>query len=147
MYEDMALPPLSPCPHEDYATIGTQVVRRGAVSFLARTNQAARIKGEFAMVMKQDFAEQVKAQMDVWQSQIKQYQEQLDQASEQAKAEYKKAIAQMQERADEARKLFEQAQRASETAWEDVCNANQRAFAELQKGWADAVSRFGGTKE
>jgi len=109
--------------------------------------QAARIKGEFAMVMKQDFAEQVKAQMDVWQSQIKQYQEQLNQAGEQAKAEYKKAVAQMQERADEARKLLEQAQSASESAWKDVYDANQRAFAELQKGWADAVSRFGGTKK
>jgi ABC-type uncharacterized transport system auxiliary subunit len=144
MYEDMALPPLRPCPHEDYATIGIQVVRCGAVSFLARTTKQP---GESAMVMKQDFAEQVKAQVDVWQSQIKQYQEQLNQASEQAKAEYKKAIAQMQERTDEARKLFDQAQRASETAWEDVYNANQRAFAELQKGWADAISRFGGTKE
>jgi ABC-type uncharacterized transport system auxiliary subunit len=147
MYEDIALPTLRPCPHEDYATIGAQVVRCWCHLFLARTNQAARIKGEFAMVMKQDFAEQVKAQADVWQSQIKQYQEQLNQGTEQVKVEYEKAIAQMQERADEARKLFEQAQRASETAWEDVYNANQRAFAELQKGWADAISRFGGIKK
>ena len=94
------------------------------------------------MGMKQDFAEQVKAQMDVWQSQINQYQEQLSQAGEQAKVEYEKAVAQMQEKADEARKLFEQVQTANESAWMDVYNANQRAFAELQKGWADAVSRW-----
>jgi len=99
------------------------------------------------MVMKQDFAHRVKAQMDVWQGQIKDYQEQLEQAGDKAKAEYKKAVALMQKRADEARKLFEDAQSASESAWQDVQRANQKAFAQLQKGWADAVSRFGRRKK
>ena len=49
--------------------------------------------------------------------------------------------------ADEARKLFEDAQSASESAWQDVHRANQKAFAQLQKGWADAVSRFGRRKK
>ena len=30
-----------------------------------------------------------------------------------------------------------------ESAWKDMQTANQKAFAELQKGWAEALSRFG----
>jgi hypothetical protein len=33
-------------------------------------------------------------------------------------------------------------QAANETAWKDMQTATQKAFAELQKGWADALSRF-----
>jgi len=29
-----------------------------------------------------------------------------------------------------------------ESAWKDMQSANQKAFAELQKGWAEALSRF-----
>jgi hypothetical protein len=39
-------------------------------------------------------------------------------------------------------KMFEQVQAAHEIAWKDMQNANQKAFAELQKGWAEALSRF-----
>ena len=31
---------------------------------------------------------------------------------------------------------------ANEAAWKDMVSASQKAFAELQRGWADAVSRF-----
>jgi len=83
----------------------------------------------------------------VSQGKIKDYQEQLNQAGEKAKAEYIKAMAQMQEKADEARKLFEHSQSATESAWKDMYAANQKAFAELQKGWAEALSHFGATKK
>jgi hypothetical protein len=39
-------------------------------------------------------------------------------------------------------KMFEQVQAANETAWKDMQTTNQKAFAELQKGWAEALSRF-----
>jgi hypothetical protein len=29
-----------------------------------------------------------------------------------------------------------------EEAWKDMVGASQKAFVELQRGWADAVSRF-----
>jgi hypothetical protein len=48
----------------------------------------------------------------------------------------------MQTTAEEARKLAEQAGSANEGAWKDMVTASQKAFAELQRGWADAVSRF-----
>jgi hypothetical protein len=53
-------------------------------------------------------------------------------------------MEQTQAKADEARKLAEQVRSANEAAWKDMVTASQKAFAELQKGWADAVSRFYG---
>jgi cell division septum initiation protein DivIVA len=97
---------------------------------------------EVAMPLRQDFAEQVKAQTEVWRAQIKDYQEKMESAGAKAVDDYKKAIAQMQAKADEARKLAEQVQGANENAWKDMQNATSKALAELQKGWADAVSRF-----
>jgi predicted nucleotide-binding protein (sugar kinase/HSP70/actin superfamily) len=94
------------------------------------------------MSLKQSFADQVKAQSDVWKAQIKDFQEQLEQASAKGQTEYMKMVTQLEEKAAEALKMFEQVQAANETAWKDMQTANQKAFAELQKGWAEALSRF-----
>jgi hypothetical protein len=72
----------------------------------------------------------------------KDFQEQLEQASAKGQAEYMKMVTQLQEKAAEAMKMFERVQAANETAWKDMQTANQKAFAELQKGWAEALSRF-----
>jgi hypothetical protein len=45
------------------------------------------------MTLKQNFAEQLKAQSDIWRAQAKDYQEYMEQAGEQARVEYKKAMA------------------------------------------------------
>jgi uncharacterized coiled-coil DUF342 family protein len=94
------------------------------------------------MTLKQDFAEQLKAQSDIWRAQAKDYQERLQQAGEQARAEYKKAMVQMEAKIQDAAKLAEQVRGANEAAWKDMVTASQKAFAELQRGWAEAVSRF-----
>ena len=53
-------------------------------------------------------------------------------------------VAQLEEKAAEAMKMkmFERVHAAKETAWKDMQTATQKAFAELQKGWAEALSRF-----
>ena len=94
------------------------------------------------MTLKQNFAEQLKAQSDVWRAQAKDYQERMQQAGEQARAEYKKAVEQMETSIQDAAKLAEQVRNANEAAWKDMVAASQKAFAELQRGWAEAVSRF-----
>ena len=38
--------------------------------------------------------------------------------------------------------LAEKVRGANEEAWKDMVGASQKAFVELQRGWADAVSRF-----
>jgi hypothetical protein len=98
---------------------------------------------ESAMTLKQNFAEQLKAQSEVWTAQVKDYQERMEQAGEKARGEYKKAMEQMQAQAEEARKLAERVRGANEAAWNDVVTASQKTFVELQRGWAEAVSRFG----
>ena len=48
------------------------------------------------MVVKQQLADQLKAQSDIWRAQVKDYQERLEQMGEQARSEYKKTMEQMQ---------------------------------------------------
>jgi cell division septum initiation protein DivIVA len=94
------------------------------------------------MMLKQNFADQLKAQSEIWKAQVKDYQGRVEQASEQARGEYKKSMEQMQDKAEEARNLAEKVRGANEEAWKDMVGASQKAFVELQRGWADAVSRF-----
>ena len=98
------------------------------------------------MALKQDFAEQLQGQIAVWQGQIKDYQERMAQAgaqlTEQAKADYEKGLAQLQANAEEAGKLLNQARAANEAAWKDMQTASEKALAQLQQGWAEALKRF-----
>jgi hypothetical protein len=94
------------------------------------------------MPIKQHFADQLKAQSDLWAAQLKDYQEQLEQAGDKAQQDYKTAMAEMEEKTAKARQLAEKVSGASEAAWQDMLTASQKAFVELQRGWVDAVSRF-----
>ena len=69
------------------------------------------------MVAKQQLADQLKAQSEIWRAQVKDYQERLEQMGEQARSEYKKTMEQMQAKAEEAHKLAEQVRGANEAAW------------------------------
>jgi uncharacterized coiled-coil DUF342 family protein len=93
-------------------------------------------------MIKQNFADQLKAQSDVWTAQVKDYQERLEQMGEKARDDHKKAMEQMEAKAEEARKMADRVRGANEAAWKDMVNASQKAFAELQKGWAEAIARF-----
>jgi hypothetical protein len=95
------------------------------------------------MAIKQDFEKQIQNQLAVWQAQIKDYQERLKDAGAKAQADTEKSITQLQAQAEEAKKLLGQVQQASEAAWKDVHAANLKALEQLQKGWADALKRFG----
>lgn len=94
------------------------------------------------MAIKHDMAQQIEAQLKVWQGQIKDYQERLGQAGAQTKADYEKAVAQMQENADQTKRLLQQVQEANEAAWKDMQQASQQSLERLQKGWADALRHF-----
>ena len=65
------------------------------------------------MPLRQDFAEQVKAQTEVWRGQIKAYQEQMEQAGAKAMADYKKSMEQMEAKAKEARRLAQRSPAAA----------------------------------
>ena len=117
------------------------------------------------MTIKQDFTKHLESQIAVWQAQIAEHQERLKQAGAQAKADYDKgvtevqarageagakakadyeaAIKQLQASAEEASKLLGKVRKSSEHAWTDMQTASGKAFEQLQKGWADALKRFG----
>ena len=95
------------------------------------------------MSLKQDFARQIESQIAVWQAQIGDHQERLAQAGAEARANYDKAIAGMRENVEQANRLLAQSREAQEGAWKDMRAASQGALEQLQKGWADALRRFG----
>ncbi len=95
------------------------------------------------MPLKQEFAKQIEGQIAVWQAQIRDHQERLAQAGAEARANYEKAIAGMRENVEQANRLLAQANEAQEGAWKDMEVASQSALEQLQKGWADALRRFG----
>ncbi len=95
------------------------------------------------MALKQELAQQIQAQIGVWQAQIKAHQERMAQAGQEAKGNYEKAIAQLQDNAEQAQKLLRQVQDANEGAWKDMQQASLQSLERLQKGWADALARFG----
>ena len=49
----------------------------------------------------------------------------------------------MRENVERANKLLAQVREAQEGAWKDVQDASRKAFEQAQKGWADALARFG----
>ena len=57
------------------------------------------------MAMQQDMAQQIQAQIQVWQAQIKEHQERLGQAGADAKAGYEKGLAQLRANVEEANRL------------------------------------------
>jgi hypothetical protein len=95
------------------------------------------------MALKQDMARQIQAQVEVWQAQIAAHRERMAQAGQEAKANQEKAIAQLQDNAEQAQKLLRQVQDANEAAWKDMQQASLQSLERLQKGWADALKRFG----
>jgi flagellar hook-basal body complex protein FliE len=94
------------------------------------------------VALKQDFQQIVEKQLAVWQEQTKEYQERLAHASTDARAQLEKAMAGLRDNTEQAKKLLGQVQQTSEQAWKDVQGASQKAFAQLQEGWANALKRF-----
>ena len=89
-----------------------------------------------------EFADQLKAQSEIWRAQTKDYQERLEQAGEQARAEYKKAMEQMEAKSKKRSKARRAGPERQRGGLEGHGHRKPEGFAELQRGWAEAVSRF-----
>ena len=94
------------------------------------------------MAMQQDMAQQIEAQIRVWQAQIKEHQERMGQAGAEAKAGYDQGLAQLRANVEEAGTLLRQVQDSNTAAWKDMQKASLDSLERLQKGWADALRRF-----
>ena len=54
----------------------------------------------------------------------------------------RRRLAQLRDNTEQATKLLGQVQEANEAAWKDMQAASEKALAQLQQGWADALKRF-----
>ncbi len=95
------------------------------------------------MAVKQEFQKLVEGQVAVWQGQLQEYQERTAQAGAEARSNYERGLTQLRENTEQARKLASELQSANEAAWKDMQQASEKALEQLQKGWADALKRFG----
>ena len=95
------------------------------------------------MALQQDFAKLIENQTAVWQGQIKDYQERLGQVNAEGRANYEKTVVGLRENTEQSGKLLQQVREASEGAWKDIQGDTQKGFEQLQKGWAEALKRFG----
>jgi hypothetical protein len=96
-------------------------------------------------MMQFDFTRQLESQMRIWEAQVREYQAQMQSASTQMRADYEKAVAEMQKNIERAKEMLDSTKDANETAWNDIGSASLKAFEQLQKGWADALSRYKGS--
>jgi 3-methyladenine DNA glycosylase AlkC len=94
------------------------------------------------VTLKQDFQQTLEKQLAVWQEQTKEHQERLANAGTDTRAGLEKALAGLRDNTEEAKRLLGQVQGASEHAWKDMQQASQKAFAQIQEGWASALKRF-----
>jgi len=95
------------------------------------------------MAVKQEFQKLVEGQVAVWQGQLQDYQERMAQAGTEVRASHERGLASLRDNAEQAKKLLGGVQSANEAAWKDMQAASQKALEQLQKGWADALGRFG----
>ena len=93
-------------------------------------------------MMQFDFTRQLESQMRIWEAQIREYQAQMQSASTQMRADYEKSVAEMQRNIEKGQEMLKQAQSANETAWQDLSTSSLKAFEQLQKGWAEALTRY-----
>ncbi len=93
-------------------------------------------------MMQFDFARQLESQMRVWEAQIREYQAHMQNAGTQARTDYEKAVAEMQGNIDNAKDMLGKVQEANESAWNDLSSSSLKAFEQLQKGWAEALTHY-----
>ena len=93
-------------------------------------------------MMQFDFTRQLESQMRIWEAQLREYQAQMQSAATQMRADYEKAVVELQGQIDTGQEMLKQVQSANETAWNDISSASLKAFEQLQRGWAEALSRY-----
>src|SRR5262245_39895533 len=96
--------------------IGPLMRRDSEVESAARAADETLHSGGRVMGVQQDFSEQLKRQIELWQAQIKEYQAQLGEAGAKARADYESGIAQLRKNTDEAGQLLQKVQHANEAA-------------------------------
>ena len=94
------------------------------------------------MALKQEFASRSSSRLPSGRRRSKTTRNGSPRPAQQRVRRLEKSIAAMRENVEQATKLLAQARDAQENAWKDMQAASQSAFAQLQKGWADALGRF-----
>lgn len=94
------------------------------------------------MMNRDEYVRKLKAQLDQWNAEAKQWEAKAHEAQSQMKAEYEKQLAAVNARRDEALYQMKLLQNASLDAWQDMMRGTEEAWKNMSEAFNKARSHF-----
>ena len=94
------------------------------------------------MMNRDEYVQKLKAQLDQWNTEAKQWEAKAQEAQSHMKAEYEKQLAAVNARRDEALYQMKLVQNASTDAWQDMMRGADEAWKNMNEAFTKARSHF-----
>jgi len=94
------------------------------------------------MMNRDEYVRKLKAQLDQWNAEAKQWEAKAQEAQSHMKAEYEKQLAAVNARRDEALYQMKLLQNASLDAWQDMMRGTEEAWKNMSEAFNKARSHF-----
>jgi len=94
------------------------------------------------MMNRDEYVQKLKAQLDQWNTEAKQWEAKAQEAQSHMKAEYEKQLAALNARRDETLYQMKLLQNASADAWQDMMRGTDAALKSMQEAFNKARSHF-----
>jgi predicted nucleic acid-binding Zn-ribbon protein len=91
---------------------------------------------------KQDYIEKLKAQANVWRTQIAQLEARVDKAEVDAKHEYTKQLQQLQERVDQFEQKIDEIKKSSDDAYGELKVGAEQAWNDIGNAFSNALEQI-----
>jgi len=94
------------------------------------------------MTTRNDFVENVKNQIDTWNTEITKLETTVEAAQADAKAKLQEQLEEMQQQREKAVANLQEMQHASEEAWDEMRKGSEDAWSALTEAFKKAHSKF-----
>jgi len=94
------------------------------------------------MTTRNDFVENVKNQIDTWNTEITKLETTVEAAQADAKAKLQEQLEEMQQQREKAVATMQEMQHASEEAWDEMRKGSEDAWSALTEAFKKAHSKF-----
>ena len=94
------------------------------------------------MTTRDDFVENLKSQLDTWNSEIAKFEATVEAAQADAKAKLQEQLEEMHKQREKAVATLNEMQHAGEEAWEEMRKGTEDAWTALTEAFKRAQSKF-----